>query len=375
MKEIGIYVHIPFCQRKCEYCDFISFENKYELIDKYIETLILEIENESKKISKEEYKVTTVYFGGGTPSFIDSKYIVQILEKIKQNFNLIDSEVTIEINPGTVDEIKLKRYFENGINRISIGLQETNNDLLKVIGRIHTYEKFLETYNLARKIGFKNINVDLMIGLPNQTLFNIEKSLEKLLELNPEHISVYSLILEDNTKLKDRIDNKELELPSEALERKMYWKVKDELEKNNYIQYEISNFSKEGLESKHNVNCWKQEEYLGFGLAAHSYFNNIRYSNIHKLEEYLEFNGKNKIIQERQSREEIMKEYMLLGLRKIDGVSISEFEQKFRIHPLFYFRFEISKLEERDLIEVDLDNIKLTRKGLDLANQVFQEFV
>ena len=214
-----------------------------------------------------------------------------------------------------------------------------------------------------------------MIGLPNQTLDNINNSLKMIIDLNPEHISVYSLILEDYTKLKDRIDNKELELPSEALERKMYWKVKEVLEKNNYIQYEISNFSKKGLESKHNVNCWKQKEYLGFGLAAHSYFNNIRYSNTQKLEEYLELNGEDKIIQEKQTREETMKEYMLLGLRKIDGVLISEFEQKFRIHPLFYFRFEISKLEEKDLIEVDLDNIRLTKKGLDLANQVFQEFV
>ena len=214
-----------------------------------------------------------------------------------------------------------------------------------------------------------------MIGLPNQTMFNIEKSLEKIIELNPEHISVYSLILEDYTKLNDRVVNKELELPSENLERRMYWKVKEELEKNDFIQYEISNFSKKGFESKHNDNCWKQKEYLGFGLAAHSYFNNIRYANVHKLDEYLESNGDYKIIQEKQTREETMKEYMLLGLRKIDGVSISEFEQKFRIHPLFYFRFEISKLEEKDLIEVDLDNIKLTKKGLDLANQVFQEFV
>ena len=375
MKELGIYIHIPFCQKRCEYCDFISFENKNELIENYIETLLLEIENESKKISKEQYEITTIYFGGGTPSFIDSKYIIKILEKIKQNFNLNNPEITIEINPGTATEEKLKNYFENGINRISIGLQETDNNLLKMLGRIHSYEEFLNTYNLARKIGYENINVDLMIGLPNQTLYNLEKSLEKIIELNPEHISVYSLILEEYTKLNDRIVNKELELPSEKLERRMYWKVKEELEKNDFIQYEISNFSKKGLESKHNINCWKQKEYIGFGLAAHSYFNNIRYANVHKLDEYIESNGNDKIIEEKQTREETMKEYMLLGLRKIDGVSISEFEQKFSIHPLFYFRFEISKLEESDLIEVDLDNIKLTKKGLDLANQVFQEFV
>ena len=375
MKDIGIYVHIPFCKKKCEYCDFLSFENNYDLINHYIEALIVEIEQESKKISKQEYEITTIYIRGGTPSFIDSKYIINILEKIKQNFNLNNSEITIEVNPGTVDENKLKMYFENGINRVSIGLQETDNKLLKMLGRIHGVEEFLNTYNLARKVGFKNINVDLMIGLPNQTIFNIEKSLEKIIELNPEHISVYSLILEDYTKLNDRIINKELELPSESLERKMYWRVKEELEKNTYNQYEISNFSKKGFESKHNVNCWEQKEYIGFGLAAHSYFNNIRYSNTENIEEYIKNAGKYKIMQEKQTREETMKEYMLLGLRKIEGVSISEFEQKFRIHPLFYFRFEINKLEEQDLIEVDLDNIKLTKKGLDLANQVFQEFV
>ncbi|MGN1298466.1 MAG: radical SAM family heme chaperone HemW [Candidatus Scatovivens sp.] len=375
MKELGIYVHIPFCKRKCEYCDFISFENKYELIENYIETLILEMENESKKISKEQYEITTIYFGGGTPSFIDSKYIIQILDKIKQNFNLSNPEITIEINPGTVDENKLKKYFENGINRISIGLQETDNKLLNMLGRIHRFEEFLNTYNLARNVGFKNINVDLMIGLPNQTLNNINESLNKIIDINPEHISVYSLILEDNTKLKQKIERGELVLPSEELERKMYWNVKEKLEKNNYNQYEISNFSKQGFESKHNINCWKQKEYLGFGLAAHSYFNNVRYANVHKLEEYIESEGSDKIIEERQTREETMKEYMLLGLRKINGVSISEFEQKFGIHPLFYFRFEISKLVEEELLEIDLDNIRLTKKGLDLANQVFQEFV
>ena len=374
MKELGLYIHIPFCKKKCDYCDFLSFENKNELIDNYIEILINEIKNEAKKISKEEYEITTIYFGGGTPSFIDLKYIINILEILKENFNLNNAEITLEINPGTVDENKLRTYFKNGINRLSIGLQETNNNLLKQLGRIHTYDDFLETYNIARKIGFKNINIDLMIGIPNQTLFNIDSSLEKIINLNPEHISVYSLILEENTKLEKKILNKEYILPEEKFERKMYWKVKEKLEKNNYIQYEISNFSKQNYESKHNLNCWNQEEYIGFGLGAHSYFNNIRYSNTDDINKYLK-NNEEKIIHEKQTREEKMKEYMMLGLRKIEGVSISKFEQKFSIHPLFYFRFEISKLEEIDLIEVDLDNIKLTKKGLDLANQVFQEFV
>ena len=373
MKQLGIYVHIPFCKKKCNYCDFLSFENRNEFIEKYINKLIEEIKEESNKISRQEYKITTIYFGGGTPSYIDSKYINEILEVIKENYNLYNPEITLEVNPGTVTEEKLKDYFSFGINRLSIGLQETNNELLKTIGRIHTYEEFLDTYNNARKVGFKNINVDLMIGLPNQNLFNINDSLDKIIKLNPEHISVYSLILEENTKLEKQVLDGEFVLPEEEFERKMYWHVKQKLEENDYMQYEISNFSKKGLESKHNMNCWKQEEYIGFGLGAHSYLNNIRYSNSETLEKYIENNKK--IVHEKQTREDIMKEYMLLGLRKIEGVLISEFEYKFQINPLFYFRFEISKLEEEDLIGVDLNNIKLTKKGLNLANQVFKEFV
>ena len=373
MKQLGIYIHIPFCKKKCDYCDFLSFQNCDEYIEKYINKLIDEIKQEANKISRQDYKITTIYLGGGTPSYIDSKYIINILEIIKENFNLYNPEITIEINPGTVTEEKLKKYFSVGINRLSIGLQETDNELLKLIGRIHTYEEFLDTYNMARNIGFKNINIDLMLGLPNQNLFNLNSSLEKIIKLNPEHISVYSLILEEGTKLEEKITQKQLVLPEEEFERKMYWNVKKKLEENGYLQYEISNFSKKCFESKHNINCWKQEEYIGFGLGAHSYINNTRYSNQESFEKYI--NENEKIIHEKQTREDIMKEYMLLGLRKIEGVLISEFEYKFQINPLFYFRFEISKLEEQELIEVDLNNIKLTEKGLNLANQVFKEFV
>lgn len=375
MKQLGIYVHVPFCKQKCQYCDFISFDNKNELIDEYFNSLKQELKNELDKISKDTYEISTIYFGGGTPSFVNEKYIEEILNIIKEKFDIANSEITIEINPGTANEKKLKKYLELGINRLSIGLQSSKNELLELIGRIHTYEQFEECFNSARKIGFENINVDLMTSLPNQTLVDVRNSLEKVISLNPEHISVYSLILEENTPLEVKVKNKELELPDENLERQMYWEVKKILEKNGYIHYEISNFSKPDKFSKHNMNCWNQEEYLGFGLAAHSYFNLKRYSNTTNLEEYIKENGNKKQVHEIQNKEAQMKEYMMLGFRKIDGVSISSFEQKFSIHPLFYFRFEISKLEELDLIEVDLDNIKLTEKGIDLANQVFEEFV
>ena len=374
MKELGIYVHIPFCKRKCAYCDFISFSGKARLIEKYVEALKREI-NEYK-ISKEDYVVKTIYFGGGTPSFIESKYTVEILEAIKEKFNISkNAEITIEINPGTVTEEKLKDYYEVGINRISFGLQSTNSQLLKLVGRIHSYSSFLEGYNLARKTGFKNINVDLMIGLPVQTLKDVQKDLSRIIELNPEHVSVYSLIVEEGTRIEEKIKNKELYLPSEKLERKMYWEVKKKLEEAGYIHYEISNFAKAGYESKHNLSCWNQEEYLGVGLAAHSYFNNARYSNTDNFEEYFDLPENSKIIHERQTDEDKQKEFMLLGLRKIEGVVISDFKNKFIENPIYLYRETLNKLVTQGLIEVDIDSIKLTNRGIDFANLVWEEFV
>lgn len=367
-----------FAGKKCKYCDFVSFDKCDEKIKrKYIDALIKEIEN--YKIDK---KVNTIYIGGGTPSSLPANGIKLILDKIINKFQVTENvEITIEINPGTVDLEKLEMYKKIGINRISIGLQSTHNRLLELIGRIHKYEEFLSVYQKAREVGFDNINVDLMLGLPTQTFEELQKSLNDIIDLKPEHISLYSLILEEGTELEKLVTDGKLEMISEDLERKMYWATKKVLEKSGYQHYEVSNFAKTGFESKHNLSCWNQEEYIGFGLAAHSYIDKKRFSNTNNLDEYLQNieNGdflKNIIIQEEnQTFEEQAKEYMMLGLRKIKGVSISEFEQKFRIHPLFYFRFEISKLEEEGLIEIDLDQISLTKKGLDFANVVFEEFV
>jgi oxygen-independent coproporphyrinogen-3 oxidase len=377
MKNIGIYIHIPFCKRKCHYCDFVSFSGKQELIEQYINSLKKEIIN--YKINKEDYLINTIYFGGGTPSYIESKYIIDILQELKLKFNISkDVEITIEVNPGTVDEQKLNDYYNSGINRISFGLQSTKSELLKLIGRIHSYSSFLDAYNLARKVGFKNINVDLMIGLPVQTLEDVGKDLERITELKPEHISVYSLIVEEGTIIEERISNKELYLPSEELERKMYWEVKKELEKQGYVHYEISNFAKPEYESKHNLSCWNQEEYIGFGLAAHSYIDNERYSNTENIEKYIvgvDDPVRPQTIHETQSQEDKMKEYMLLGLRKIDGVKISDFKNKFVDNPIYLYRESLNKLVTQELIEIDIDSIKLTNKGIDLANIVWEEFV
>ena len=374
-KEIGIYVHIPFCQRKCYYCDFISYSNKDSKIEEYIEAVKKEIE-----LQKIKSTITTIYIGGGTPSYIDSRYIKEIVTEIQKKNVSENAEITIEVNPGTVTIEKLKDYKEVGINRLSIGLQVTQNKLLKQIGRIHNYEQFLETYQMARKVGFKNINIDLMLGLPNQRIKDLKESLETVIELHPEHISVYSLIVEDGTPIANKIENGDLELPEDDLERNMYWYVKNTLELNGYKHYEISNFAKKGFESRHNMNCWKQKEYIGIGLAAHSYRDITRYSNTPQLGEYIrnikkENLERNRIIHEIQKEDDTKKEYMILGLRQIDGIKISKFKEKFGDNPIYLFRNELKKLSEENLICIDDDNIKLTNKGIDLANIVWQEFV
>ena len=381
LNELGIYIHIPFCKQKCYYCDFVSYSNKCSEVKEYIESLKKEIE----EFDFSNYKVTSIYIGGGTPSYIDSIYIVEILSELKEKLkcNLIefkDIEITIEVNPGTVDTKKLNDYKKLGINRLSIGLQSTKNDILKKIGRIHTYQEFLEIYKLARETGFKNINIDLMIGIPGQKIGDLKNTLQDIIKLEPEHISVYSLIIEENTPIEKMLENGEIKLPDEDLERNMYWYVKNTLELNGYNHYEISNFAKLGKESRHNLNCWNQEEYIGFGVAAHSYLNGIRFSNTINVEEYIqhiENNRKEENIQieENQSLEDKKNEFMMLGFRKIQGVDIARFKEKFIDNPILLYRENLNKLVEEGLIEVDLNHIKLTNKGIDLANLVFEEFV
>ena len=407
-RELGIYIHIPFCQHKCDYCDFISFSNKQDFIENYVEAVKKEINNYFKdKTLLETYTITTIYIGGGTPSYIDSKYICEIMEVLENNLKqnkvkLEDMEITIEVNPGTVNKEKLEQYRKAKINRLSIGLQSTNNEMLKQIGRIHTYEQFLETYQMAKEVGFDNVNVDLMIGLPNQTIEDIKRSLEEVIQLHPAHISVYSLIVEEGTVMAQKIENHQLEEMDEELERNMYWYVKNTLELNGYTHYEISNFAKEGKESKHNMNCWRQKEYIGIGLNAHSYLNYVRYTNTSEMEQYItRMNGLNGQIvedilelsnnkekenleenietayeiEELQDVEDRKKEYMLLGLRTIEGVSISKFKEKYIDNPLFLFRKELEKLVEEKLVMIDGEDIRLTNKGLDLANLVWEEFI
>lgn len=378
MKEIGIYIHIPFCIQKCYYCDFCSFDKLQNKQVEYVDALIKEIKNTH---NKSELLIKTVYIGGGTPSILNANELKQVMEAIKTNFLLSkDCEITVEMNPGTVTKEKLQIYKDSGINRLSIGLQSTNDEILKELGRIHNYKQFEDIYEEARALGFNNINVDLMIGLPNQTIDDVSKSLKDIIQKNPEHISVYSLILEDDTKLKNLIEEGNLSLPDEDTERAMYWTVKNTLEKNGYNHYEISNFSKLGYESKHNTDCWNQKEYIGFGIAAHSYFNNIRYSNICDINEYVKnINSKdfekNVIIHEIQEKQDKMNEYMILGLRMIKGVNEQVFKEKFSKDINDVYKKSIEKLINLELISNEKGIIKLTKKGIDFANIVWEEFV
>lgn len=427
--ELGIYVHIPFCVKKCDYCDFISYSNCFDMQERYVEKLLEEIE-ENKNLLRNNF-ISTIYIGGGTPSAIKPELIKKILDKIydvagieiEKNKGTSNGgkkvignempdkkekiEITIEVNPGTTTKNNLQMYKNCGINRLSIGLQSTDDDILKKIGRIHNYEQFLDTYKWAAEAGFENINVDLMLGLPGQDIGILKNSLENVVNLKPEpkHISVYSLIVEENTKIEQRIDSGELSLPDDEEERRQYHYMKNFLELNGYKHYEISNFAKPGFESKHNMNCWEQKQYVGFGVAASSYVNGVRYANTTDLKEYLNVDKSKKngnvesmenkiknenkigkenekvgfknvrIIEEIQNKLDMEKEFMMLGLRKLDGISISKFEQKFGENPIYLFRNELQKLVEEDLLEVDLDDIKLTSKGLDLANLVWEEFV
>ena len=388
VKNVGLYIHIPFCKKKCEYCDFVSYAGKESLVDSYMKWLKYEIKEvgEGNRLDYEDgldkaINVETIYIGGGTPSVISANYIEEIMEVIKSNYNISENaEITIEVNPGTVDEDKLEKYRKSGINRLSIGLQATQDRLLEEIGRIHTFNEFINTYSAARVVGFKNINVDLMLGLPKQSIEDLEESLDKVIELKPEHISVYSLIIEEGTPFYKKVEEGKLDLPSDEIERKMYWMVKAKLEEAGYNHYEISNYAKKGFESKHNVSCWNQGEYIGFGVAAHSYTNDVRYSNIDNIKKYIENFEKNSeidnfVFHEKLNLESKMKEFMLLGLRKIEGVNISDFKNKFGQNPIFLYRKELEKLTNEGLLEIDGNKIRLSNKGLDLANLVWEEFV
>ena len=323
-KELMIYIHIPFCIRKCLYCDFLSAPADDDTKNAYMEALCREI-HEKRELYK-EYKVSSVFFGGGTPTAVSAQWIRRIMESLRADYSILeDAEITMEMNPGTVEEKDASLYLEAGINRLSIGLQSTWDEELQSLGRIHTYEKFLETYELVRKAGFTNVNVDLMSALPNQTTEKYRASLEKVLGLKPppEHISAYSLIIEEGTYYYKANEEGKLQLPTEEDEREMYYLTKQVLEKHGYKRYEISNYAKPEKECKHNIGYWQRKNYVGFGIGAASLVKNERFSNGRVLQEYIKAPCRAVADREILTLEDRMAETMFLGLRMVEGVSES----------------------------------------------------
>lgn len=373
MKNISLYVHIPFCKQKCFYCDFKSYAGIEELENDYIDALILEIRNKCKG-----YLIKTLFIGGGTPSYLSENNLSKLLKELNKLSFLDDAEKTIECNPGTLSDEKIKIIKENNMNRISMGLQTTKNNLLKNIGRIHTIEEFKANYKRVRELGIENINIDIMFGLPNQSLEDYKETLEDIVKLNPEHISAYSLIIEEGTYFYKLYEENKLNVPNEDDERRMYEITKEILEDNNYKQYEISNYEKEGRECRHNKVYWELDEYIGVGVSASSFIDEKRIKNIDNIKEYIERINSNIDVSESivaNSLKEDMEEFMFLGLRMIEGVSIDKFKDKFSKDINDVYGEIINKNKKLGLLDEKNGRIYLTDKGIEVSNWVMSEFI
>lgn len=384
-KDLELYIHIPFCISKCSYCDFVSAPAVKKEVDTYCHNLLLELASYGSIDASngdnpiEDYVVRSIFIGGGTPSSIEAAYIRAIMEKIGQVFWLApehEIEVTIEANPGTLTRDKLLAYRACGINRLSLGLQSTDNAELKRLGRIHTFETFLENYRLARECGFRNINIDLMSALPGQTVQSWEATLSRIISLEPEHLSAYSLIIEEGTPFFDCYsENPEL-LPDEEAEREMYHLTKHLLEQAGYTRYEISNYAKAGYACRHNLGYWERTPYLGFGLAAASLFGEKRFQNPASHSQYSDYvKGGCRHTVESLTRQEQIEEFMFLGLRKMAGVSKEAFLQAFAQPVGEVYQEVVEKLCKEQLLQENETHLFLTEKGIDLANYVMAEFL
>jgi oxygen-independent coproporphyrinogen-3 oxidase len=378
MKKLGLYFHIPFCVQKCLYCDFNSKPKTSEdLVQAYLNSLKKEIEVKSQSVK--EYIIDSIFIGGGTPTYISCMQLCDLLKQIKSSFNIDKNcEISCEANPGTVDFEKLKMMKESGINRLSIGLQSADDTILKQIGRIHNFNEFLTCYTEARSAGFNNINIDIMFGLPNQTLNTLKGTLDAILKLNPEHISAYSLILEEETPLYEMNLNKKLKLPDEDEEEEMYEYSIERLKKNGLEQYEISNFSKEGKECRQNLKYWSCDEYLGFGVSAHSYLNSVRWGNIANINEYIKkSSNENEIIESKEelTEEDKISEFMFMNLRKTKGVPIQEFLNRFNKSIFEVYGEIIEKYKKLNLINLTENYVFLTTKGIEISNTIMADFI
>lgn len=384
-KELELYFHIPFCVKKCLYCDFLSAPADTGTREAYMKALLAEVEK--KAGGYRDYRVSSVFVGGGTPSVVEARWICKLLETVWERFIVSeDAEITVEVNPGTVDEETLRQYRQAGVNRLSIGLQSADDTELRALGRIHTYEQFLAAYDAAVSSGFVNINVDLMSALPGQSLESYRRTLEKVLALSPRpaHISAYSLILEEGTPLYDQAKAGRLKLPDEDTDRAMYHETKRILAREGYIRYEISNYAREGYACRHNCGYWTRCEYLGFGLGASSLFNNMRYKNTCDIRKYIASPEDCREKVQYLSREEQMEEFMFLGLRLTEGIDPAEFVRCFGCRPEEIYGEVIEKNIRQGLLcrcmhrgqdEKEEERLALTELGLDVSNYVMHQFL
>ncbi len=381
MRDLSIYIHIPFCVRKCLYCDFLSFTASAGEIESYVNLLVQEIEEQS--VFYRDHRVISVFLGGGTPSILPAEEIGRILQAVRENYRMTDEvEITMECNPGTVTAEKLGNYITYGINRLSIGLQSTQDEELARIGRIHDYEMFLHTYRAARTAGFVNINIDLMAALPGQSIASYRESLERVADLAPEHISAYSLILEEGTPLYER--KGQYSFPTEDEDREMYQMTKEYLAERGYQRYEISNYAREGFACRHNQVYWQRGDYVGFGLGAASMVGDVRWSAPESMKEYKDYVENMRTCTENVfqqagvqvlTMQEQMEECMFLGLRMMCGVGCQDFYEKFGCTMEAVYGPVIEKMISQNLLQKENGYIKLTDRGIDVSNYVMAEFL
>ena len=376
-KDLGLYIHIPFCIKKCDYCDFLSWKSTEKEREDYVRALEKEIK--SYREFAREYRVSTVFFGGGTPSVLTGEQTERILDAVREVFQMEkEPEITLEMNPGTGEMEKLVQYRKMGINRLSIGLQSVKNENLKFLGRIHTYEEFLESCKWAREAGFDNISADLISSLPGQTLDEWKEELEILTETLLEHISVYQLIIEEGTEFYKRYGHREELLPDEETSREIYLWTGKFLESRGFKQYEISNYARPSRQSRHNLRYWERKDYLGLGLGAASMVHNIRMSNTRDWKKYMENCENPKKFREDVEFLEIprqMEEFMFLGLRKTRGVSRRDFRQSFGRDLELVYEKALNKHLENGMLKTSGDRIYLSEEGTLVSNQVLADFL
>ena len=376
MDKISLYIHIPFCAQKCLYCDFPSFARKDHLRKAYIEALNKEIINLREKHNNLE--INTIFIGGGTPSVLEADELECLLKEVAKLNMAKDIEYSMECNPGNLTEEKLEVMKKYGVNRISMGLQAKQDNLLKGLGRIHNYKTFKENFLLAKKVGFNNINVDLMFGLPNQRLNEWEETLREIISLEPAHISAYSLIIEEGTTFYNLYENDKLKLPTEEEERKMYHLAKEILEENGFNQYEISNYAKEGKECRHNLAYWNMDNWIGVGSASASYINGKRIKNISSVEEYINsINERGEAVEEiiNNSKNDNMEEFMFMGLRKINGIDENEFKKRFGMNINDVYGEILNKYIDEGLLIRESGRIFLSEKGIEISNVIMADFL